>query len=193
MSQGPSTSRRIADAARVLFARQGVRATSVDQIAAAAGCSRMTVYRHYPGKRTLLRAALLLEFVRGTEAFDAAWNGPAALEDRVVHAFAWLVETVRGDALVERLLQTEPETILLALTIDGEETLSFAAGVVADHLRQEPELAVDADLLGEMLCRLVASVILQPYGRLRFATRQEIEDFAREWIVPFTRAAATPT
>lgn len=49
---------RILDAAGELFAERGVDAVSMAQIAAAAGCSRATLYRYFPD-----RAALQIAFV----------------------------------------------------------------------------------------------------------------------------------
>ena len=43
---------RILDAAIACVAVQGVRATTVDDVAHAAGCSRATVYRTFPGGRS---------------------------------------------------------------------------------------------------------------------------------------------
>lgn len=187
MRPEPTTAQRITDAAYGLFARQGVRATTVDQIAAIAECSRMTVYRHFPGKRTLLRAVVLGEFVRRSDTLEAMWNRPAPLEDRMVSVFVGLVAAARGDALVDRLLRDEPDVLLPALTLEGEEMLTVPAGLIAERLRTEPELQMDADIVAELLCRLVLSLVLQPYGRLRLERRQEIEDFARAWVAPTVR------
>lgn len=187
MRPEPTTAQRITDAAYGLFARQGVRATTVDQIAAIAECSRMTVYRHFPGKRTLLRAVVLGEFVRRSDTLEAMWNRPAPLEDRMVSVFVGLVAAARGDALVDRLLRDEPDVLLPALTLEGEEMLTVPAGLIAERLRTEPELQMDADIVAELLCRLVLSLVLQPYGRLRLERPQEIEDFARAWIAPTVR------
>lgn len=187
-----TTAQRIADAARDLFVRHGVRATTVDQIAAAAGCSRMTVYRHYPGKRTLLRAVVLGEFMRQSDALEAMWYRAAPLEDRMVDFFVSAVKTARGHALLDRLLRDEPDILLPALTLEGEEMLAVPAAIIAERLRAEPELQVDADMVAELLCRLVLSLVLQPYGRLRLEQRQEMEDFARSWVAPWVRLLGNP-
>lgn len=182
-----TTAQRITDAACDLFVRQGVRATTVDQIAAVAGCSRMTVYRHFPGKRTLLRAVVLSEFLRQSDALEDMWNRAAPLEDRIVDFFVSAVQTARGHALLHRLLRDEPDVLLPALTLEGEEMLTVPTAIIAERLRAEPELQVDADMVAELLCRLVVSLVLQPYGRLRLEQRQEIEDFARAWVAPWVR------
>src|SRR5579871_4959390 len=49
---------RILDAATSLFLRDGYAATSMESIAAAAGVSKRTLYKRFPEKPALLRAAI---------------------------------------------------------------------------------------------------------------------------------------
>ena len=58
-------------AAAAAFARTGYAATSMEDIAAAARITRLIVYRHFPGKEALYRAALQAAFNR----FAAALRG----------------------------------------------------------------------------------------------------------------------
>lgn len=62
-----NTAEQIADAALTLFYRQGFHATGVDQLSEAAGVTKRTLYRHFPGKDHLIEAAL----VRRDEQFMA--------------------------------------------------------------------------------------------------------------------------
>ena len=54
----PPPRERILQAARELFYRDGIRAVGVDAIAAAAGTNKMTLYRHFTSKDTLVAAYL---------------------------------------------------------------------------------------------------------------------------------------
>jgi AcrR family transcriptional regulator len=49
-----ATRKRIADTALDLFQRQGYADTTIDQIAAAAGVGRRTIFRHFPTKEAIL-------------------------------------------------------------------------------------------------------------------------------------------
>jgi AcrR family transcriptional regulator len=76
-----SAAQRIFSAARDLFYRQGIRAVGVDAIAAEAGTTKMTLYRHFSSKDELVAAIL--------KAHDAefwAWwdeiTGPLAGQPR---------------------------------------------------------------------------------------------------------------
>src|SRR6266481_2394839 len=58
---------RILRAARELFYGRGVKAVSVDEIAAAAQTNKMTVYRHFPSKDLLVA-----EYLRSlSDRYDA--------------------------------------------------------------------------------------------------------------------------
>ncbi|MEA2655696.1 MAG: hypothetical protein QOI23_1061, partial [Chloroflexota bacterium] len=73
-AQAQSTRQVIIAAATRLFVRQGYAATSIEQIAAAAGVSRATVFTSVGGKPTLLKSALDVAIVGDDE--------PIALPER---------------------------------------------------------------------------------------------------------------
>ena len=73
---------RIVDAARDLFCRQGIHATGIDAILAAAGASKMTLYGRFGSKDALLREVLAREGADWRDAFfgavQAAGSDPEA-------------------------------------------------------------------------------------------------------------------
>ena len=81
---------RILSVARDLFYERGVRAVGVDEIAAAAGTNKMTLYRHFASK-DLLVAECLREFAREAEA---GWDRLAAAHpgDPRAQLVAWLAK-----------------------------------------------------------------------------------------------------
>ena len=66
------------DAARDLFCRQGIHATGIDAILAAAGASKMTLYSRFGSKDALLREVLAREGADWRNAFFSAVNGGGA-------------------------------------------------------------------------------------------------------------------
>ena len=61
MPENTTTTReRILEAALELFIRQGIRKTSVDDVADRAGVTRVTVYRYFSDRQQLIGAAFLL-------------------------------------------------------------------------------------------------------------------------------------
>ncbi|MEQ9560924.1 MAG: TetR/AcrR family transcriptional regulator [Woeseiaceae bacterium] len=67
---GESAAQRIFEAARDLFYEQGIRAVGVEAIVAAAGTTKMTLYRNYSSKDELLAAILKTQ----DEEFWAWWD-----------------------------------------------------------------------------------------------------------------------
>ena len=181
---------RIAVAADELFVADGVRATSVERIAARAGCSRMTVYRHFPGgKADIIREVVLRQVLGESDAFELLWTPDRSLEDRLSDTFVWAVETMRSNPLLVRMLESEPESVVLALTLRGETIMRNVTDVVGVRLRDAGLDDAAANMLAELLCRLVVSITLQPYGHLRLGSRAELDGFAQDWVVPWARLA----
>ena len=83
---------RIIDAARDLFCRQGIHATGIDSILAAAGASKMTLYSRFGSKDALLREVLAREGADWRSGFFAAVEaaGPDSLTR--LHAVASAME-----------------------------------------------------------------------------------------------------
>ena len=67
-AQAQTTRRTVIDAATRLFSEQGYAATSIDQVAEAAGVSRATVFNAVGNKPVLLKTALDLAIVGDDEA-----------------------------------------------------------------------------------------------------------------------------
>lgn len=65
----PARRAAILSAAARVFARSGYAATSVDDVAAAAGITKLIVYRHFDSKEALYRAVLEGVFERQAELF----------------------------------------------------------------------------------------------------------------------------
>ena len=79
---------RILETATGVFLRYGLRKTSMDDLARAAGLSRQALYLHFATKEDLFRAALiqLLDSLRSAERAALA-REDLPFEDRVVAAF----------------------------------------------------------------------------------------------------------
>jgi len=97
----------------LLFSAQGFEATTVDQIAAAAGMSRRTFFRYFAGKDELILDKLLevgdrlADALAARPADEAAWPALRAAFDVVVTAQDQSPEPSRR---LGRLLRDEPGT-----------------------------------------------------------------------------------
>ena len=96
--------RQLLDVACTEFAERGFYATSMDDLAAAAGITKPVFYQHFPSKRALFVA--VLQDVGGrlltvlTEATSSAQTG----RDRVAEGFAAYFRFVADDRAAFRLL-----------------------------------------------------------------------------------------
>jgi AcrR family transcriptional regulator len=90
MEEEPTTSQRIARAARELLERSGPEAVSIRKLATAVGLSAMAIYRHYPSREAVLARVVDDAF----EELAAAWSAPAAAAPRarLLASFAGYLE-----------------------------------------------------------------------------------------------------
>ena len=119
----PSATRaRILETATSLFYERGVHAVGVNEIAAEAGASKLSLYRYFPSKAELVRAMLTEHSDRIHAWLDrrtAAASGP----DRVLAVFDVLTEWFaqpgyHGCAIVNGVTDTraDPEVAAIART-----------------------------------------------------------------------------
>src|SRR5215218_6837779 len=126
---------RIATAAFEVFAEYGIRRATVDDVARRAGVSKMTVFRRFESKQGLIGVVIGREIRRGMEELDRVWEREQTLEQRVVLGFSFAVNFVRGHALFDRLLRSEPELILPLLTVEGAAALALYRDLIGQRLR----------------------------------------------------------
>ncbi|WP_427887403.1 TetR/AcrR family transcriptional regulator [Kribbella sp. GL6] len=113
----PERSASILSAAATAFARNGYAATTLDQVAAAAGVSKLIVYRHFNSKRELYLAILQqigtrLDAVEESHAPVHARDGGPAIEataEVLRRRFAVVRELPDAYRLLVRHAAREPE------------------------------------------------------------------------------------
>lgn len=158
------TSAEIAAVAAELFLRRGAAATTVADVAAAAGISTRTFHRYFPTKAEALAPALRAGLVAYLDAV-AAIPAPAPVEELVDSLVDALVGTVTGpgaghDAELVRLVVATPELLSVWLRMHEECAVGLAP-LLAAHLADERD---PTDL------RLLATVVVA-------ANRLAVEDW----------------
>lgn len=175
----------------------GLRRFTVDDVARRVGLSRVTIYRHFPKKDRLVEAVLLHELRRFLRAVDAAVAQYETLEERLVEGFVFALTFLRNHRLLNRLLRTEPELILPALTVRGSSVLAASREFIAGFARQEAERGGlhlsegEIEGVSELLARAVMSFVLTPESALGLRTRAEIRSFAEHYLAPTLHALST--
>jgi AcrR family transcriptional regulator len=111
---------RICQAFLACVAGNGLRATSIDDVAREAGCGRATIYRVIPGGRTgLLIAAVDHSISVIVDACAAAVDGSTTIHEAVARSVRAAVSTLSDSVALQRLLAEEPGAILPFLSFDG--------------------------------------------------------------------------
>lgn len=84
----PRTARRkLLDAAAELFYREGIGATGVDRISAAAGVSKRSLYQHFSSKDALVAAALADTGPGVLDRYIPADRGSASAREKILDVF----------------------------------------------------------------------------------------------------------
>ncbi|KQZ68625.1 hypothetical protein ASD66_15160 [Nocardioides sp. Root151] len=186
--RSPET-QRILDAALEQFAEFGIKRTTIGDIARTAGIDRVTVYRRVGNKDAVIQAVVTREATRLFELVAATARRGTTIEERVELGFTSMMEQVRGNAMLARMLQVEPETVLMQLTTDGSllvtgatvATLGFFDEAVQDGLLDSTD---GMEAAAELLVRIVHSYMLTPRALVDLDTHQKLRDFARAHLVP---------
>ncbi len=143
----------LAGAARAL-AEHGVRRSTMQSIATAAGVAKATLYNHFRTKDEVVTALLAAELDR-----LSALAGALPTE----RALAALSDELGAHPVLRRLSDTEPETLASMLSV-GSPRWTELTGLLAAALR------VDGDS-ADLVARWLAGVVLQP-GRSTARHRQ---------------------
>ncbi len=139
------TRRGLLGGARSAFAERGLRRTTMQHVAAAAGVAKATLYNHFRTKDDVAAALLAFELDRLVAL---------AAELPLTVAVPALAEEVGAHPVLRRLAETEPETLARMLTMDAGRwaDIAVALGGALGLSR------VAAEVLGRWLLGLV----LQP-------------------------------
>lgn len=180
-----SPEERVVDGALRCFARWGVGKTTLDDIAAAAGCSRATVYRLFPGgKERVLQAVVRHEVARFFAGLATRLAGIDDLEDLLVAGIAYTGRELSDHAALQFLLAYEPELILPRISFRHmDHVLALVSDAVAPFLA--PHVGTDeAPRVAEWLVRVVVSYTLAPSTAFDVRDEASVRRLVRAFVLP---------
>jgi AcrR family transcriptional regulator len=158
------TRQRIVEATYACVARRGMAKTTVEDVAREAGISRATVYRTFPGGRDELIDATVswAVFDFFAKLYDRI-QGAADLEEVMERGIMFAHRSIVDHEVLQRVMQTEPDTLLPALTVESIRIREGIAEVLAPYV-VERGLAPGVDLgdAADFLARMVLSYISAP-------------------------------
>ena len=149
-AKGRATVERILDAACVLFARQGVRATTLDQVGALSRTGRGQLYRYFGSRSDLVAAVVQRQVERVLEAQQPLLGSIAAAAD--VRAWCAAAATAYADddplrcpigSLVHELVEDDGDAAQALAEGFGRWRTALAEGL--RRVQRAGELAPGAD------------------------------------------------
>ena len=176
----PEVRERILEGTSRAICTEGVRATSLEDIARESGCSRATVYRHFPGGRDELLAALVAFehrrfFVRLGQAVEDAATLEEVVERGLMVAHRAAVEL----EVLQIVLREQPELLEPTLARAARPTLRLVADFLAPYLvAHGVEDADEAASYADFLARMVLSYISSP-GRWDLDDADQVRSLVR--------------
>ena len=186
---------RILDAAYEQFCRMGIRRSTMEDVARLAKVSRITVYRRFDTKDTLVEHVVRREFRRYFDQFLIDIEQADTAADRVVLGFVSSLRAIRGNPLIGGLIATEPDLLIPSMMADGGQTLATVRQFVADQLRREQRagnvsVSLDIDLVAEMMVRVSTSFLAIPSAIIDLDDDEQVAAVARRFLVPMLEPPA---
>ena len=169
------------------IARVGIGKTTMEDAARASGVSRATVYRLFPGGRDeLLRETVAWEMARFFAHLGAELGPMPDFETFLERALPLARREVRGHAVLQKMLETEPERLMPLITVEQHHVISYIAEYFLPLLERDRDagLLVDGVELtsaAEYIARMALSLIASPGrhdlddpGEVRRLVRREL-------------------
>ena len=175
---------RLLEATYACVARYGIAKTTVEDVARQAGLSRATVYRHFPGgKDQLVNSTIAWEAGRFFERLAIAVADAPDLETLLSDALMFAHVAFEEHAVLQKVLETEPELLLPQLTVENDRLIAFIRTFLAGPLERERgrgRLApgVDVERAADHIARLVLSFVGTP-GRWDLTDRSQVSELVR--------------
>jgi AcrR family transcriptional regulator len=184
-----STESKILSAALQLFNEFGLRRTSMDDIARRAGLGRATIYRRYADKDALVKVAMLREGRKFLDEIRAEIDHYNDREEAMIEGFALVVIKTRNHTLFQRLMVSEPETILPYLTLNGAVIAMMARFYFQQLLEEERlrglKLVGNLDAMSEMVTRLFHSLVLTHSSAQPGEDKEHLRRLAHDLLIRF--------
>jgi AcrR family transcriptional regulator len=175
-----STRQRILEAAYACVARWGLSKTSIEDVSREAGLARSTLYRYFPhGREELIAAVVGFEYDRFFARLYEAVHDATTLEEVLERGLPFAHRAIVEHEVLQRVLKTEPELLLPAITVRAEGTIALVAEFLRPYLeRHHLAPGVEVDAAADFLARMVLSYMTAP-GRWDLADPEQLARLVR--------------
>ncbi len=178
-------------AALTCIERWGVAKTTLDDVARVAGVSRATLYRHFPGGKDSLIAALgHFEMAKFFAAMAVHLGPEQDLAEVLTEALFFTHGYTRDHAALQYLTTHEPGFVFAGLAFGRlQDLLDRAADSMGSWL--EPYVgAVEAPRAVEWVVRVALSYLISPSPWVHLDDRDSVRELVRTFLIPGLRRVA---
>ena len=174
---------RVVAAVLACIARQGIRKTTLDDVARKAGCSRATLYRYFASKQALLSAARDAEATRIVAALRHAADTADTVEDAVVALLLTAGTELGAHPALRFVADFEPDWLLPHLAFaGGDRFLDAATEAIGPPL--ERFLGRDASRAAEWIARVGLCLLCTPVSPVALDDDASVRGYVREFLLP---------
>jgi AcrR family transcriptional regulator len=180
--------RRVLEGAYACIARRGMAKTTVDDIAAASGVSRASIYRLFPGgKEELLRETVGWEMDRFFLRLGEALGDAADFPEFLARALPLARRELREHAVLQKVLETEPDRLNALITVQQHRVIGAIAAYFLPLLLRDQHAGIvrpgiDLEQTAEYVARLSLSLIASP-GRHDLADPAEVDHLVHDELL----------
>jgi len=158
---------------------------TMDDICDAAGVSRATLYRMFPGGRDVLFEAVRVHHLEEFfTAMRAHVEGATSLEDLLVRCIVVASTELRHDQHLTTMLATAPGETVGELTLSGLDRIVRVATSFITPLTDAYIDSTEAAEIVDVMCRLVISYFLSPSKTTDFTNEDTARRFIRNYLLP---------
>lgn len=180
--------RDILDCARALYIEQGLRRTTMEDVAKRAGIGRATLYRRFADKDQLFQAVILRDAQRDIAHLQKTVAHQKSYLDALLESYVLAARLLHENPLLLRLLDTEPETVLPFLTTHFGGVLAYSREFIAALIVQAQHAGhikpLPAPMIAEMLLRSLHSLMLTRQGVINPDDESTVRTFAEQFLRP---------
>jgi AcrR family transcriptional regulator len=170
------------------IARVGIGKTTVEDVARASGVSRATIYRLFPGGRDeLLRDTVAWEMARFFAHLGAELGEAPDFETFLERALPFAREAVLAHAVLQKVLETEPERLMPLITVEQHRVLEYITAYFLPLLARDQAAGlirprVDLEMCAEYVARMALSLMASP-GRHDLEDPEEVRRIVRDELL----------
>lgn len=161
------------------------------EVAARAGVSRPTVYKHVGDQAAIFKAVMTREAGRYIAAVMPELSRPLRPRDHFCHLVAFSVQYFRTSPLIRALLEFDGPRVLEWLWLDSAPVLRDNIALVAPQIQEvipgTRELSIPLEEVMEWGIRLTISLAFMPSPTLDLATTESIERHVGGFVGLFDR------